>query len=989
MNEKKYSYIINLKHIVEMDIHWDFNKTDYSEAKDFSDSELVHRKIFQQALPVFSNLYDYAVKISSESSCDIPHVHNTISILGSRGTGKTSFMLSLIRMIKEQKKNDILCINPIDPSHVESKQHPFVNIISSIQEEVEAMLQTIREEPRLVEHIDSGIQKDFNNYYSALLRGLKVIEGIGKEHLYDEWNDDEYISMLGMDNAKATVKLETNFHKYIYYALKILKKKCILIAFDDIDIDYQKGFQILEVIRKYLTTPQLITIITGDQGLYTTLVRKHQWQFFDKDYIDKEKAYAENEPKEFAEMVDHLENQYMAKVLKPENRINLLSIQEYLQDSDYHIYLKFKEGESEETLTDCYRNIMCAMGAQSASVDDVVRFMTSLSLRVQVRILTLWKNSLALPSEKEQQHYLTAGFLNVFSTDIYQKSENARELLNGREKYTIEMLRLLTFNNCLHSSCSFLPITSDLILNKALLAVGLKFDEYLQTNSYLIFDYWARICYAKVLAEQLGSGGKTRFRSGDKALNSEGIVQNLMSYGQLDADVDISKSVGLCEAFYCSQRQIDDLKTNFPGCVYINKAIPRELAANDDQLSLMSMMGIVDMWQEETAVVSIYRVMALISEIMLEIKLHQGNPEWEGATFLNIIGQYKKYIEPTLPYARTEHTYSEDFEQKDWHYSSNADDRLSYESLFNAMAKWVAYPVKASVEKLNRIFTRFYFFVLHQENDGYITLGTRWNDIVLTLLNAAIVEDGIEYGWDKLDINQFGDISHIYMKNWNVLQANYNEELCFSGWLVNCPLLKLYIRPLILKMIENNRWSTGESMADLLSYDQWEYEIEGIQLKLSKIEVFCKEEEEMLAQLDVLDKYHALKQAQSSYQFLIDQAKEKKDVKSLAIYQKRLNEVEKELEDKVAPAAQLVATQERNMSILADRDELERLRMDTLENYYRHQEEKDRLDQRREQLILAKSGISSFVVADNEHMKALADPPSLFPLYNTIPISTK
>lgn len=60
-----------------------------------------------------------------------------------------------------------------------------------------------------------------------------------------------------------------------------------MIPFDDIDTDFKKGFEILEVLRKYITSGQIITILTGDLELYSKLVRKANWKCFDDDFLKR------------------------------------------------------------------------------------------------------------------------------------------------------------------------------------------------------------------------------------------------------------------------------------------------------------------------------------------------------------------------------------------------------------------------------------------------------------------------------------------------------------------------------------------------------------------------------------------------------------------------------------------------------------------------------------------------------------------------------
>ncbi|MCD8079453.1 MAG: hypothetical protein LUF04_03295 [Bacteroides sp.] len=59
------------------------------------------------------------------------------------------------------------------------------------------------------------------------------------------------------------------------------------MAFDDVDTDFAKGWPVMETIRKYLTSPQLITILSGDINLYTLLIRKKQWENFGKPLLKK------------------------------------------------------------------------------------------------------------------------------------------------------------------------------------------------------------------------------------------------------------------------------------------------------------------------------------------------------------------------------------------------------------------------------------------------------------------------------------------------------------------------------------------------------------------------------------------------------------------------------------------------------------------------------------------------------------------------------
>lgn len=56
-------------------------------------------------------------------------------------------------------------------------------------------------------------------------------------------------------------------------ALGILDKKAFVLAFDDIDVDVEQGWNVLESLRRYLSDTRIISIVSGNIKLYGSLVR--------------------------------------------------------------------------------------------------------------------------------------------------------------------------------------------------------------------------------------------------------------------------------------------------------------------------------------------------------------------------------------------------------------------------------------------------------------------------------------------------------------------------------------------------------------------------------------------------------------------------------------------------------------------------------------------------------------------------------------------
>lgn len=88
----------------------------------------------------------------------------------------------------------------------------------------------------------------------------------------------ELILEKGLSNSKQKI-FRINFHNFIDKSLLLLRKSIFLVL-DDIDTSLEKGISIMEILRKYLTSPKLIISILGDIDLYTILTRQLQWERF-------------------------------------------------------------------------------------------------------------------------------------------------------------------------------------------------------------------------------------------------------------------------------------------------------------------------------------------------------------------------------------------------------------------------------------------------------------------------------------------------------------------------------------------------------------------------------------------------------------------------------------------------------------------------------------------------------------------------------------
>jgi len=318
---------------------------DSSNAKGYKTGNLVHQREFSRAKELIEKRLARASSFKHEN--EPTRYNDTISILGSRGSGKTSFLFSLRDEFRKNSKAEVL--KPIDPTLIEEKGHIFLTIISLIKESVYNKINLSDVTPN-----DSAYQKkkEWEDKLRKLADGLPSMDGIGSGLNDSSWQDAEYIMDKGLKSVKAATNLEVDFNDLVNYALEILKKDAFIIILDDIDVDFRKGWPVLETIRKYLTSPQIIVLLSGDLKLYSKAIRKQQWKNFGKALL-KNEAEGQNKMDGYNELVTEMESQYMQKVIKPENRIHLKTLLEKIKvyHSEFEIKIKVKTDDKKNRRT--------------------------------------------------------------------------------------------------------------------------------------------------------------------------------------------------------------------------------------------------------------------------------------------------------------------------------------------------------------------------------------------------------------------------------------------------------------------------------------------------------------------------------------------------------------------------------------------------------------------------------------------------------------
>jgi hypothetical protein len=247
-----------------------------------------------------------------------PRPHNAILIEGGRGSGKTTFLLNVLDDLDHAKADfsvvgkRVRVLPILDPTLIETKQNIIVVILSMIETAISHCAD-----------VDTGIENARQN----LAEGLSLLDGIGQASAYGaEWEDASWVMSRGLDKARKGHSFERKLNIYLEKALALLKVDAFVLAFDDVDTNFSHGFTILETIRKYLTSPRLILLLSGDLELYGRLLRRNIYRTFGERVLRHDIDILEKTKPDVAGTVLELEEQYLLKVLPPQNRITMLPL---------------------------------------------------------------------------------------------------------------------------------------------------------------------------------------------------------------------------------------------------------------------------------------------------------------------------------------------------------------------------------------------------------------------------------------------------------------------------------------------------------------------------------------------------------------------------------------------------------------------------------------------------------------------------------------
>lgn len=794
-------------------------------ARSFEGSDIIHKTEFDRVIELINNKIT-KFKEDDKNYIEIHKRYNdTITILGSRGSGKTSFLMSILQ--RYNGHDDIEIIELIDPTLIEEKGHIFLTLISLITDKVEKKISKNECDPCCKEYRQ---RKSWDDKLKKLAAGLPSID-IDNGSLYSNWHDPEHVMRKGLESVKAAKELEENFNKIVKKALEILGKKVFLIAFDDIDVNFNNGWKVLETIRKYLTSPQIITLLSGDLKLFSKAIRKHQWKNFGSELLTWEGEKLKK-IEQYDELVTEIESQYMQKIMKASNRIHLLTIGEKLNNDD-KIFIN--QQSNEVTIYKHYEIFLNKLGLHNKyEIHAVNTYLLGLPLRTQIQILKQISDS-------------SINILNVtdaFVSDLYESGVDV-ELAKSQPKDFCNIAHdFLLKKELLNETYQLLPTSGSVNSNAVLFSLYMMFVEHSKNNPSMFFEYWITIATIKNLLTIMP------YRSDQKkdaALVPT--IEGVSDYSFIGQNKVYRDICSYLSTYIRASLNYNSTENKAPwGGTLILKGLAKKAkkpsSETQDRIDVVFKKGTLIQRQlaffpmsiasyahkqQSMVIYSFYTLLGTITELLKRynvLKKDSSNNVNDIYVLLKELSQVKDNVMPVFERGTNPSDQNPIFN------TIEEENDKGETSLAQVICAWMDQcPSCVPPHLIGKIATRAFYAMRNLDNRTFSgeepNLGDAMHRRIVIVMNSALVEDAKE-NLEKFNLSNNNPLEKntIFinnLKNVNKISKEW-KKMEFSRWLLACPLLLLYLNIEALQEEfkkkrdegENNETITGNT--DVLSF---------------------------------------------------------------------------------------------------------------------------------------------------------------------------
>ena len=430
--------------------------------------------------------------------------HDAILITGRRGEGKTTVLLQLLEEIENNKSNEAIkyeSLGLIDPTLLETKQNLMLSIVQRLREYLKQQTNTYS---RSSEHDEK--LKNAQRALTQLANGLTVLDGIGNDlHSDENWANATFIMDDGLEQAEAAYGFERSFRHFVKCTAELVGCDAFVLCIDDVDTKSEMGAPVLEALRKYLTSPYLRIVVSGDLELLQSLARKIQLNGLGQDFLNFEaNLYKEHRNNSringLLEQLSGLEDQFLTKIFSPHRRIPLQTLNEIQATSKNNVQLHWKVRCSETQRLD--RELDEIITAQWGLRDPISlqRFRSAL-YSMPVRSIVSFFQVLDNKQDYAEQRPTTARRLMEISrtqlADYDLRIDDLYRILDPEMQLRRIVMWLSETPDRWGYFSDMLPEGSKETLDRAILALSATLTSRLLTSPSGAIQYWLLFCLIK------------------------------------------------------------------------------------------------------------------------------------------------------------------------------------------------------------------------------------------------------------------------------------------------------------------------------------------------------------------------------------------------------------------------------------------------------------------------------------------------------------
>ncbi|WDE97531.1 hypothetical protein PQO03_17025 [Lentisphaera profundi] len=316
------------------------------ETADFNTNELLQEEQFEEFVRKIIEVKAQKDRLGNAvdriADCQI---HDAIFISGERGSGKTTFLKNYPKFLEEHQtelSKNFRSLPIIDPTLLHDDEKFLIITVSHIINFVDVTVNT-----HSLSEMKRGILCQYHEKLTEISEAIATSSN--SESMVERIIDNQY-----------SLGLEQKLHEFFGCITRLLDTEILLLPIDDIDMSFQHGFEVLEVVRKFLSSPYIIPVISGDYKLYCTIVEKKFTQKLHSPFFDSSKNEGMSisggiNSHNWKREIISLTEQYFDKVFPKDKRIELPSIKEILKQNISEI--EVRQGTLSITLYDLCRTI--------------------------------------------------------------------------------------------------------------------------------------------------------------------------------------------------------------------------------------------------------------------------------------------------------------------------------------------------------------------------------------------------------------------------------------------------------------------------------------------------------------------------------------------------------------------------------------------------------------------------------------------------------